>query len=131
MGQDFDELVTNVSEWVQKFANPIIDDEDNFQKTVMRAAKNPEDVAKLRTYISKHPDLIHGCLYPETDVDILISMVLRYLNDNIFQKGLPGCVRHLGESIAHIEGSMQTHVKPQRGKNLIYHRKAKQGRVGH
>jgi hypothetical protein len=113
--QDFDDLVTNVSEWVQKFADPIVDDEDNFQHALGRARKSPEDVAKLRRFIGNHPDLIHGCFYPETDVDILISVVLRYLNDNIFQKGLPGAVQHLGEAISQIEGSMQSYVEPKRG----------------
>lgn len=107
--------MTSVSEWVQKFADPIVDDEDNFQLAIARARRNPEDVTKLRRFIGNHPDLIHGCLYPETDVDILISVVLRYLNDNIFQKGLPGAVRHLGEAVSQIEGSMQSYVEPKRG----------------
>ncbi|OIW27610.1 hypothetical protein CONLIGDRAFT_633977 [Coniochaeta ligniaria NRRL 30616] len=117
--QDFDDLVTSVSEWVQKFADPIVEDEDNFQHAIARARRSPEDVQKLRRFIGNHPDLIHGCLYPETDVDILISVVLRYLNDNIFQKGLPGTVQHLGEAISQIEGSMQSHVEPKRDQFAI------------
>jgi len=96
-------------------ADPIIDDEANLQHAIARAKKAPEDVAKLRTCIGNHPDLIHGCLYPETDVDIMISIVLRHLNDNIFQKGVPGNVRQLGEAVGQIEASMQSHVEPKRG----------------
>lgn len=112
-------MVTNVSEWVQKFVDPVIDDEDNFQHAVDRVRKNPDDVAKLRAFVANHPDLIHGCLYPETDVDILISIVLRYLNDYIFQKGVPQGVRPLAEAISHIEGSMQSYIAPKRGNIML------------
>jgi hypothetical protein len=103
---------------VQKFADPIVDNEEKFLKFVARAKRHPEDTAKLQRFMANQPDLIHGCLYPETDVDILTSLVLRFVNDNIFQKGVPGAPAYYGEVIAQIEGSMQLHVEPKRGEYM-------------
>ncbi|KAB5583556.1 hypothetical protein GE09DRAFT_1278750 [Coniochaeta sp. 2T2.1] len=112
--QDFDDLVTSISEWVQKFIEPTIDNEKAFQQAVERARKDPEDVVILKQYMGCHPDLIHGCLYPETDVDIIVSIILRFISEFVFQSGIPGNVKHLGEAISQIEASMQSHVEPKR-----------------
>ncbi|KAB5585570.1 hypothetical protein GE09DRAFT_1234120 [Coniochaeta sp. 2T2.1] len=44
------------------------------------ARKNPGDVSVLKSCMGSHPDIVHGCLFPETDVDIIVSIVLRFIS---------------------------------------------------
>lgn len=80
------------------------------------ARKKPSEFLKLRKVIEDHPDLSNGCLFPETDIDIFIAVVTRFLNDNIFQKILCGIVPKYVDVISSLEMSMQSNVEPKRGR---------------
>ena len=79
------------------------------------ARKRPSDCSRLKRAIQTYPDLVHGCMWPETDEDILISIIMRYIHDNIFQKILYGSIGHYVEVMSFIETALQTHVEPKRG----------------
>ncbi|KAL1839321.1 hypothetical protein VTJ49DRAFT_1649 [Mycothermus thermophilus] len=114
VAQDFDDLVNSVSDWVTGFMDPILDDEDRIDDVLLRVRRGAQDVQRLRRYMHTHPDLVYGCTYPETDVDIMIALVLRYLQDHVFQQALYGAVPQLVQVISFLEASMQTNVQPKR-----------------
>jgi hypothetical protein len=96
--------------------DPILDDDDKMDDVLAAAKKRPADVQKLKRYLNSQGDLIYGCMFPETDIDILIAVVMRFLQDHIFQKILYGAVPETVEVISFLEGQMQTNVEPKRGK---------------
>jgi len=77
--------------------------------------KKPGEVQKLKKHIQNHADLTNGCLFPETDVDIIIAIVTRFLHDHVFQKVLCGISPGLLEAITYVETSMLSNVEPKRG----------------
>lgn len=79
------------------------------------ARKRPTDCMRIKRTIQSYPDLVHGCMWPETDEDILISIIMRYIHDNIFQRILYGSIANYVEVLSFIESSLQTHVDPKRG----------------
>jgi len=113
-GQDFDDLVNDITDWVTNFMDPVLDDDDRRDDVVAAAKKRPGDLQKLRRYLNSQADLVYGCMFPETDIDILIAVIMRWLQDNIFQKILFGAAPDAVEAITFVEGSMQTNVEPKR-----------------
>ncbi|AEO62064.1 hypothetical protein MYCTH_2113928 [Thermothelomyces thermophilus ATCC 42464] len=114
VGQDFDDLVHGITDWISSFMDPILDDENKRNGVVEAAKKRPADIQKLRMYLRSEADLAYGCMFPETDVDILIAVTMRWLQDQIFQRILFGLVPEAVEIISFVEGSMQTNVEPKR-----------------
>lgn len=96
--------------------DPILDDDDKMDSVLAASKKRPADVQKLKRYLHSQGDLVYGSMFPETDVDILIAVVMRFLQDHIFQKILYGAVPETVEVISFLEGQMQTNVEPKRGK---------------
>ncbi|KAK3683354.1 hypothetical protein B0T22DRAFT_246192 [Podospora appendiculata] len=114
IGQDYDDLVYGVAEWVGKLAEPIVDDPEKVNAVLALAKKRPTDIAKLRRYMDHHVELINGCMFPETDIDILIAIVMRFLQDNVFQSSLFGCLSTAVGTLDFVEQSMQKNVEPKR-----------------
>lgn len=85
------------------------------EEIVTSAKKKPAEFLKLKKHIQNHADLTNGCLFPETDVDIIIAIVTRFLHDNVFQKVLFGMVPLVVEVITYVETSMLSNVEPKRG----------------
>ncbi|KAJ4307291.1 hypothetical protein N0V88_000674 [Collariella sp. IMI 366227] len=114
VGQDFDNFVNDVTDWVTTFIDPILDDDEKISSVLAAAKKRPADLQKLQKYMHQQGDLVHGCAFPETDIDILIAVAMRFLHDNIFQKILCGALPDTVELLTSIESSMQTNVSPRR-----------------
>ncbi|EAQ84165.1 hypothetical protein CHGG_10569 [Chaetomium globosum CBS 148.51] len=112
--QDFDDLVNGITDWVTNFIDPILDDDNKMDDVLAAAKQRPADVQKLKRYLHSQGDLVYGCMFPETDIDILIAVVMRFLQDHIFQKILYGAVPKTVEVISFLEGQMQTNVEPKR-----------------
>ena len=113
--QEFDDLINGITDWVTNFMDPILDDEDKMDAVLTAARKRPADLQKLKKYLHTQGDLIHGSMFPETDIDILIAVTMRFLQDHIFQKILFGAVPDIVEVISSLEASMQNNVEPKRG----------------
>ncbi len=94
---------------------PIVDDPEKMDSLLLNLKKRPGDFGKLRKLMLKYGDLVNGCHYPETDVDVAIAAVLRWLHDEIFQTILYGVAPQVVELISFIESAMQTSVEPKRG----------------
>jgi chromosome segregation ATPase len=116
VGQEFDDLVNNVTDWVTKLIEPILDDDDKIDEALAVAKKKPHEAMSLKHKLHSDADLAFGCMFPDTDIDILITIVMRFLQDRIFQKVLFETIPHAVEVLSYIESSMQTNVEPKRGK---------------
>lgn len=92
---------------------------DNHAKGVdellTNSRKRPTEAHKLKHAIQTHADLVHGTMFPETDEDVIISIIMRFLNDSIFQKILYGSCASFVESLSFIEMALQNTVEPKRG----------------
>ncbi len=113
--QEFDDLVNGITDWVTNFMDPILDDDDKMDTVLTAARKRPADLQKLKKYLHTQGDLIHGTMFPETDIDILIAVTMRFLQDHIFQKILFGAAPGIVEVLSSLEASMQNNVEPRRG----------------
>jgi len=91
------------------------DYEAGVEALATHARKNSGEVTKFKKVVHKYPDLIHGCMFPETDEDIIVAIIMRFLNDHIFQKVLYGSAATYTEMVSFIETQMQTAVEPKRG----------------
>lgn len=91
------------------------DYESGVEALATQVRKNTGEAAKFKKVVHKYPDLIHGCMFPETDEDIIVAIIMRYLNDHIFQKVLYGSAGNYTDMVSFIETQMQTAVEPKRG----------------
>ena len=97
--------------------DPYLDDHEEGVETVMNTArKRSSDANKFKRTLHEYPDLVHGSMFPETDEDIITSIIMRFLHDNIFQAIIYGSIQHYVEVISFLENNMQMSVEPKRGK---------------
>lgn len=117
--QEYDDLVEGVQDWVQKLMDPVLDDVAIGTEEVLSHARHrPSDAMRFKKTLRQYPDLVHASMLPETDEDILVGVILRYLHDNIFQRILYGSIQHYTEIISFVENLLQTTVEPKRGKSV-------------
>ncbi|KAL6787810.1 hypothetical protein J3E68DRAFT_417200 [Trichoderma sp. SZMC 28012] len=115
VGRQYDDLIEQVQDWVQKFMEPWLDDyEAGIEALATSVRKQSGEASKFKKALHKHPDLVHACLFPETDEDIIAGIIMRFLNDHIFQKVLYGSAQNYTEMVSFIETQMQTSVEPKR-----------------
>jgi hypothetical protein len=107
--------VNGITDWVTNFMEPILDDDDKLGDVLAAAKKRPADLQRLRRYLNSQADLMYACMFPETDIDILIAVIMRFLQDHIFQKVLFEAAPEAVAAISFLESSMQTNVEPRRG----------------
>ncbi|KND94052.1 hypothetical protein TOPH_01194 [Tolypocladium ophioglossoides CBS 100239] len=113
--REYDDLVESVQDWVQKLMGPVLDDVAVGAEEIMSHARHrPSDATRFKKTIRQYPDLVHASMLPETDEDIIVGVILRYLHDNIFQKILYGSIQHYTEIISFVENLLQTAVEPKR-----------------
>ena len=96
--------------------DPVLADEPMMAELVTMAKKKNSEFQLVKKYLEKYPDLLHGTNFPETDVDVVIGLIMRFLHDNVLQKVLYGAVAPLVSHVNLIESSMQTNVEPKRGR---------------
>ncbi len=98
-----------------KLVDPILDNDSKLEEVLVLAKKKPEYTHRIRKMMHNHGDLVNGSMFPETDVDVLIAIVMRFIHENIFQKILYGAQSDIVALLTFIEGSMTTNVEPKRG----------------
>ena len=94
------------------------------------AKKRPVDAKRFKQILYQYPDLVHGSSFPETDEDIITSVIMRYLHDNIFQTVLYGSIGRYVEVISFIENEMQMSVEPKRGTLILVPRVSEESAPG-
>lgn len=114
--QEYDDLVEKVQDWVQKIMEPFLENpESGVDEIISAARKRQMDAMLFKKTIRKYPDLINATTVPETDEDVIVGIIMRFLHDNIFQKIMYGSIHNYTEIISNIENFMQTAVEPKRG----------------
>ncbi|KAK1977557.1 hypothetical protein LZ30DRAFT_601031 [Colletotrichum cereale] len=115
VGREYDDLVEGITDWVSKFMDPILDDYDQgVEDILMSARRKPTEALRLKRTIHIYPDLVRGSTFPETDEDIIVAIIMRFLNDNIFQKVLYGSIADYVEVLSLVETALQNYVEPKR-----------------
>ncbi len=67
---------------------PVLNDPERVDDVLVAARKRPADTQRLRKFMHDNGDLVNACMFPETDIDIAISIAMRFSHDNILQKTL-------------------------------------------
>ena len=115
--QEFDDLVERITDWVNKWMSPYTEDLENTTEEVLSMArKRHTEWNRFKKTIHHHPDLLAGSRFPETDEDICMSIILRFLNDHIFQKICYGMISGYIDVLNFVEQQMQVAVEPKRGR---------------
>lgn len=91
------------------------DYEEGLEGVMTIARKRPSDATRFKRTLHQYPDLVHGSMFPETDEDIIASIIMRFLHDHIFQSILYGSIQNYVEVVSFIENHMQMSVEPKRG----------------
>ncbi|GKT44673.1 uncharacterized protein ColSpa_04854 [Colletotrichum spaethianum] len=115
VGREYDDLVEGIADWVSKFMDPVLDDYDQgVEDVLMNARRKPTEALRLKRMIHMYPDLVKGSTFPETDEDVIVAIIMRFLNDNIFQKVLYDAIASCVEVLSFVETALQNHVEPKR-----------------
>lgn len=115
IGREFDEMIEQVRDWVEKVMAPYLDDHERGVHQILSSAKRQTaEAMSFKRSLQAHPDLVNACIIPETDEDIIVALILRYLHDNIFQKILYGALDHYTVVLSLVETHMQMSVEPRR-----------------
>ncbi|KAI7766165.1 hypothetical protein LZL87_001278 [Fusarium oxysporum] len=102
--------------WVQKPMNPWLEDcDDDTHAFLTHAKRRIADANRFKSVLEKYPDLMNGLNFPETDEDIVTSVIMRYLHARIFQPVLYDVIPRSVQTISFIENHMRASVEPKRG----------------
>ena len=82
--------------------------------------RHPSKSLPLRKALQRNADLCLACSYPDTDLDVLIAVVMRYLHEKVFSQVLYGAVPGFVDFVSTIEAAMQQSVQPARGELLSF-----------
>ncbi|KAG7125411.1 hypothetical protein HYQ44_001380 [Verticillium longisporum] len=114
VGRQYADLVNGISDWVAQFMSPWLDHHQESLEIILNGLrKRPGDAAMIKRALSKNADLVHATKYPDTDEDVVISLILRHLNDHIFQKTLYSIIPDHINLLQAIESAMQS-TEPKR-----------------
>ncbi|KAJ0148140.1 hypothetical protein CTA2_723 [Colletotrichum tanaceti] len=115
IGREYDDLIEGITDWVSRFMDPLLDDHDRgIEDVLTQARRKPSDALKLKRTVNIYPDLLTASTFPETDEDIVVAIIMRFLNENIFQTVLYGSLANCVEVISSVETLLQNHVEPKR-----------------
>ncbi|KAH8900891.1 hypothetical protein GQ53DRAFT_132698 [Thozetella sp. PMI_491] len=114
VGREFEDLIDSVTDWVIKLMGPIAEDSARMDDIVAQAKKKSESSHMIRKMMHKHGDIANGTMFPDTDIDIVNAIVMRFVYEKIFEETLYGTQKDLVAVLTFIEGSMTTNVKPTR-----------------
>ncbi|KAI0125115.1 hypothetical protein BJ170DRAFT_488820 [Xylariales sp. AK1849] len=114
VARDFDDLHTSVCNWVEKWLTPVFDDDDCCSEVLVNIHKNILRSAGIRSMMNSQPDLLRASHFPDTDQDVVVGMIMRFLHHEVFSKVLyDTCPNHI-DILQQIEDSMRTNVQPRR-----------------
>ncbi|KAM0807655.1 hypothetical protein AB5N19_07995 [Seiridium cardinale] len=119
IGRDFDDLYSAACDWVEKWLTPVFDDEDTSDEILQKVRNNTLKAAGLRKMMKGQPDLIYATRFSDTDQDVIVGIIMRFLHHEVFSKVLYEAVEDIIKTIQTLEDSLRIHVQPQRGKPLL------------
>ena len=104
-----------IDDWVNNFCEPIIEDQAKCEQLVAAAREHRDEFLLLEKYVASCPDLMRGSMYPDTDIDILTAVVMRYVYNNVFRHDVFGSSSELGKAVHFIATAMRDSAEPKRG----------------
>ncbi|KAJ0151696.1 4-hydroxyphenylpyruvate dioxygenase [Fusarium oxysporum f. sp. albedinis] len=91
VGQDYDALVEQIQDWVQKLVNPWLEDcDDDAHAFLTHAKRRKADANRFKS----------------TDEDIVTSVIIRYLHARVFQSVLYDAITRSVQTISFVENHM-------------------------
>ncbi|KLP01733.1 uncharacterized protein Y057_583 [Fusarium fujikuroi] len=95
VAQDYDALIEQIQDRVQKLMKAWLEDcDDDAHAFLTHAKRHILDADRLARFLKKYPDLIDGLNFPETDEDIVTSVIMRHLHVRVFQSFLYDAIPH-------------------------------------
>ncbi|KAL8377884.1 hypothetical protein RB595_008527 [Gaeumannomyces hyphopodioides] len=119
VASDWELLFAGVSDCVERLVGPTLDSDVLHKEVLQRARKHPATWSSILKHMYQQPDLAQAAWYPDTDLDVLIAIVMRHLNEHVFQTTLYGARPAYVAAVAAIENSMAAHVEPRRDQLAI------------
>lgn len=119
VASDWELLFAGVSDCVERLVGPTLDSDALHKEVLQRARKHPTTWAGILKHMYQQPDLAQAAEYPDTDLDVLTAIVMRHLNEHVFQTTLYGARPAHVAAVAAIENAMATHVEPRRDQLAI------------
>ncbi|KAI8634301.1 hypothetical protein F5Y19DRAFT_470485 [Xylariaceae sp. FL1651] len=112
--QDCDQLWEDVNTWVQTLLDPILDSTVLGSEVLTEINSDASVAEPLFQYIDANGDLKRTLQYQGTDEWVLTAIIIRFLVDQVFEKGLHD-LSHQPMRILHsIENAMRTIHSPPR-----------------
>lgn len=102
---------------IQDLIGPLLDpwfDLDS-KSTSLAIAERSANLRTLQLAIFEYPDLVSAAAWPNMDEDILLSLVMRYLNAKLFSTELYGVLPQLSANLQGISTHKLNHTTPLRG----------------
>ena len=125
--QDFERVVDGVQAWAQDTCQRLPSGEEQTNEHVRYMAHfNPRGVKRLQDFARDELDVQHAMLFPDTDEDILIALMMSALTYYVFNPDgeLLGCTRSLTAMCREITEALATTVTKKRGTPSIRSSKA-------
>ncbi|KAI1010839.1 hypothetical protein LB503_005187 [Fusarium chuoi] len=114
---DYNALIEQIQDWVQKLMKTWLEDcDDDAHDFLTHAKRRILDANRLTRFLRKYPDLMNDLNFPATDEDIVTSVIMRHLHVKVFQSILYDAIPHSVQTINFIENHMRAaSVEPNRG----------------
>lgn len=109
-------IINNITEWVTKLMQPILDNPEKLYAVITATKKDWSALRDFRRSMHDQEDLIHACNLPDTDVDILVAIVVRYVHMFVLREPLLGEYKSELRLLDEVERAMNTDGPHKRGK---------------
>lgn len=117
--QEYDALIDSVCDWAQKFMAPFVLDKEPAAMHHLEESlrSQTQDAIRMQQCLQLTTEHSWASEWPETEEDVVSSMIILFLHRAIFDTVLYGCYSGYIEAIEAMAHSMQLDVQPARGKS--------------
>ncbi|TGJ83112.1 hypothetical protein E0Z10_g5647 [Xylaria hypoxylon] len=109
----FEEFVTGVINWVDKWTDDFIVEKDFLRRFLEFFNNGPEIATRFRQFIHSNQDLLSAVGYPDTDQDILSACIVRFVWQRVFGEVSCSISSGTAESLKKIEHTMSLCTAPK------------------
>ncbi|KAI1505158.1 hypothetical protein F5X99DRAFT_431297 [Biscogniauxia marginata] len=112
-GQVYKELIRGVSQWVDDWIDPILENTTQQEYLRQLAIQYPVITSHFKTFMEQHKDIKRNIGVSDIDHDILIASIIRFLLEKVFSTTLCGVLKSKVKAVRVLEKSMQDNIKPK------------------
>ncbi|KAI2469103.1 hypothetical protein F4781DRAFT_431781 [Annulohypoxylon bovei var. microspora] len=110
----YEKLVDGVKDFVESWTSSILQNDKLQAKSLRYAQMNKKIVIDFKEYLTRWKDLYNATLqFHDIDQEILVSFILRFLQESIFETGLYNLAPNAVDILDKIEFSMNEAIKPK------------------